>query len=1382
MNIHVPQSEQTKAEIQELMMIEKNIVSTQNNKPVIGVIQDALLGTFKITSRDTFISEEVFMNIMMKLKNNSISLPEPTIYKPKKLWTGKQVFDLILPKINFHRFTPNHTQEDKKSFSIDDTEVIIRKGKLVSGQLCKKSIGASEGGIIHIIWLDYSPTHANDFISQTQYLINCWLQTSGFSIGAGDIFANNESLNSVSNIVKNAKEKVNQIIKIGQRNNLKPESYESKINQVLNNAVSQTGREIEKNTTLKNNIKTTVTGGSKGSILNIAQIMGCVGQQNVAGQRIDLGYTKRVLPHFERNDITPEAKGFVENSYEKGLEPYEFYYHAMGGREGVIDTACKSVTGDTPIIIDSGKKCQRVTIGEWIDKQLLVNKDQIKYYDEKNANMELLNIQNKSIKIPSTDKYGNITWENIINITRHDPSEMIYVIETKFGRKVKVVESKSLLILNEETNTYEPKDSQYVKVGDKVPVTKLLNVTNSLNTINLSEYLSKSEFIYGTDFNIAIKLVHNSLPRFWWKENNGKTFHLPYKHVHTILRAKNRSNIYHIKDSYIYPYSGKRTEAEIPEKLDLNYDNGLFIGLYLAEGNSHIKSGKVCIANNDENIQTFVKKWFDNMKISHKIYTKFTVGKSTTIQGYNTLLAKILNQLVGDSARSKKIPYESINAPDEFIYGLLDGYISGDGYISENSIEVGSASLELIEGISMLLTRIGIFSSIAKYQITKNNFNTKDIAPTYRLSIRSKYAVKFAENINLISNEKHKKMKLLLTRKSITKYIKNYNEQIDTINDEIISIEKIPSHVFGSKVYDLTVENTLNFSLANGLHVYDTSESGYIQRRLVKAMEDLQIHSDKTMRNSIGDVVQFVFGQDGMDSTYLISERYELWDSEIEFKNKFVERSTPKDELNIIRNIKETTKTTQFKSPVHITRMLETIQMNYSNKYEKLSPKFIFEEVQKLLNSLTLHNNKNDHYNEINNYANKQLCNLIQIKCATKQIRKVYKLTKEAYNDLIQQIKFEFQRSIIQTGDMVGTTSAQSLGETVTQLTLNTFHNAGNSAKNVTLGVPRLKEIINVSKNIKSPGMILPLKNEYNTKEYAEKIASEMEFTKFLDVVKSFKVISSNNMNQHSQIYFDFLNEYNDEYCEYKIEFELSSENLIKKNLSVLDVSIKIMETYENDILVCHNNENCDKILIDIYIVKKEEMENINIERYIRVFAHKIQHECIIQGLSDITQTYINSNNNNWFIETDGTNINSFLNNEYFDYINISTNDIMDVYETLGIEAARKLLLHELRKVIEFDGTYVNVRHFLTLVDTMTYKGDIMAITRHGINKSNTGPLMKCSFEETVDVLTDAAVFSEKDNLKGVTENIMVGKMSDVGTGNIELYYDLFWSECKCYN
>jgi DNA-directed RNA polymerase II subunit RPB1 len=158
----------------------------------------------------------------------------------------------------------------------------------------------------------------------------------------------------------------------------------------------------------------------------------------------------------------------------------------------------------------------------------------------------------------------------------------------------------------------------------------------------------------------------------------------------------------------------------------------------------------------------------------------------------------------------------------------------------------------------------------------------------------------------------------------------------------------------------------------------------------------------------------------------------------------------------------------------------------------------------------------------------------------------------------------------------------------------------------------------------------------------------------------------------------------------------------------------------------------------------------------------------VLSGIEGISKVYIDEN----FLETDGSSLQAALVHEAFDATKCVTNDITEVLEVLGIEAARKMLYMEIKKVLEFDGTYINDRHFITLVDVMTSKGCLMAITRHGINRGDNGPLMKCSFEETIDVLTDSAVFAEKDMLHGVTENITVGKLANMGTGSFDLLYD----------
>lgn len=145
---------------------------------------------------------------------------------------------------------------------------------------------------------------------------------------------------------------------------------------------------------------------------------------------------------------------------------------------------------------------------------------------------------------------------------------------------------------------------------------------------------------------------------------------------------------------------------------------------------------------------------------------------------------------------------------------------------------------------------------------------------------------------------------------------------------------------------------------------------------------------------------------------------------------------------------------------------------------------------------------------------------------------------------------------------------------------------------------------------------------------------------------------------------------------------------------------------------------------------------------------------------------------NEWVLETEGSNLMQVLSVDYVDHTRSISNDIVEVFVVLGIEGVRGAILSELRNVISFDGSYVNYRHLACLVDVMTMQGHLMAIDRHGINRVESGPLLRCSFEETVDMLMDAAVYAEEEVLKGVTENIMMGQLARVGTGEVDLMLD----------
>ncbi|CAF5151720.1 unnamed protein product [Rotaria sp. Silwood1] len=144
-----------------------------------------------------------------------------------------------------------------------------------------------------------------------------------------------------------------------------------------------------------------------------------------------------------------------------------------------------------------------------------------------------------------------------------------------------------------------------------------------------------------------------------------------------------------------------------------------------------------------------------------------------------------------------------------------------------------------------------------------------------------------------------------------------------------------------------------------------------------------------------------------------------------------------------------------------------------------------------------------------------------------------------------------------------------------------------------------------------------------------------------------------------------------------------------------------------------------------------------------------------------------------WMLETDGTSLKKVLSTKDVDSRRTFTNDVVEIFDVLGIEAVRKAIEREMNHVISFDGSYVNYRHLALLCDVMTTKGHLMAITRHGINRQDVGPIMRCSFEETVDVLMEAAAHAEQDPLKGVSENILLGQLAKIGTGSFDLLLDV---------
>ena len=354
MNLHMPQSEESRAEVANLHRVTHLVITPQSNKPVMSIVQDALTACNKMTSRNVFLTRAEMMSLLMFLPSWNGRMPKPAIYFPQKLWTGKQLFSLIIPgRVNCNRTHSTHPESEDsgpyKWISHADTRVLIENGELICGILCKKTLGSSHGSLIHIIAMEQSHEETGNFFNNVQTVVNNWLLIEGHTIGIVDTLYDAKNREEIKKTIDKAKEEVFETIDQGHNQELTStpgrtlkQTFEEKVNMLLNEARDKAGSSAQKSVSKYNSFNLMVMSGAKGSKINISQVIACVGQQNVEGKRIPFGFNQRTLPHFIKNDLGPESKGFVENSYLAGLTPSEFYFHAMGGREGIIDTAIKT--------------------------------------------------------------------------------------------------------------------------------------------------------------------------------------------------------------------------------------------------------------------------------------------------------------------------------------------------------------------------------------------------------------------------------------------------------------------------------------------------------------------------------------------------------------------------------------------------------------------------------------------------------------------------------------------------------------------------------------------------------------------------------------------------------------------------------------------------------------------------------------------------------------------------------------------------------------------------------------------------------------------------------------------------------------------------------
>src|SRR5881296_1180657 len=346
MNLHVPQSEEARAEAALLMRVQDQLISPRYGGPIIGGIRDFITGAFLLTRDDTTLTKAEFANLAL-VGGYSGPLPEPKHHENgRKIYTGKQLFSLFLPK----DFNFIITSKWNKAAKGEGKDVVIKNGELMSGVIDKASIGAEEpDSVLHRIAKDYGTDEARKFLDSILTTLKTYITHRGFTYGYSDLWLSPETRQEISDIIQKTYEKVYELIQQYNDGTLPltrglaaEEALELYVVNELSRARDRAGRTADRAFPDENSGVIMASTGARGSTLNIGQMTAALGQQSIRGKRIQKGYHNRALSHFKPKDANPDAKGFVKSNYRDGLSPLEFFFHAMGGREGLVDTAVRT--------------------------------------------------------------------------------------------------------------------------------------------------------------------------------------------------------------------------------------------------------------------------------------------------------------------------------------------------------------------------------------------------------------------------------------------------------------------------------------------------------------------------------------------------------------------------------------------------------------------------------------------------------------------------------------------------------------------------------------------------------------------------------------------------------------------------------------------------------------------------------------------------------------------------------------------------------------------------------------------------------------------------------------------------------------------------------
>ena len=1446
MNLHMPQDQESESELINLAAVPYQIISPANNSAIIGIYQDSMLGSYRFTRENIDFTQKDAMNLLMMF--NRIN---PTNLKKKinERVSNFEILSQIMPPLTIKVKNKQFENDDKPNYETSNNIVEIINGKYIRGQMDKGILGSGTKGLLHRVCNDFGNMASSQFIDDLQNIITEYMKQSAFSVGISDLITDDKTNEKIISIITDKKTDVKNLIdqvKIGVFENnsgkTNEEEFETKVNNILSKAQNEAGREALKSLSKDNRFVVMFNAGSKGSEINIQQMTACLGQQNVDGKRIPYGFEHRTLPHYTKYDDSSIARGFVESSYIDGLSPQELFFHAMGGRIGLIDTAVKtSTTGYIQRRLIKGLEDLMVNY----DMTIRTNKNKVVQFSYGEDSIDTVKVENQDLPIVDMSIQDIYAHFAIIDDKTKSKALSGMFIKSAYTRQKKqtgdlnnlckyyidfMIENRNKIV----KNIFNYKSDRVVRV----PVAFAYIIQNiigqqginknSLVDITMLEAFEMIEKVFEQLMLITFAKPTELFKVLYFYYLSPKDLLLNKRFNKKALEILLQTIILTYKRSIVAPgemvgmIAAQSIGEPTTQMSNIYCEHIRCVKINKISKNVSMVTGpigKLCDDLIDENphytfntghensVETLLEALEDEYyivgvdtqeqthwnKISHisRHPTNGDLVKITTRSGRSTTTTLSHSHLIRDEETQQVAPIKGSDLVEgmripvakyientfvndqvligekaqklDHLFGWFIGAYLAEGNISGNTICITNISQFYIDNVTKSAFEFGKNTIVRKYNgqygpgVT-TSFNHKELAkfiietcntgsfvkriPDFAFTAPNEFKAGLIQGYmdgdgNFQSDEKHHQIRSCSRSKELSyniALILNYFGIFASVKEQ--NVKSCP-------MYNVSISAKYSKLYQDNIGSLVHSEK---LMNLVKYIERTDAHNLSDDIDKINGLGQIIAKCGKLLALPGQSRNYGRW-----AKKDTIGRRTLQKYVEIFES--------------------------HSNSH------FIQDELR-ILNQAV---NSSVIWDEI-----------VNIEIIPGDVNEfVYDFTVPAN-----------QTFMLDSGIIVHNT-------------LNTFHFAGVASKsNVTRGVPRIEEILALSASIKNPSLTVYLKEEeQNDKDKANTYQYMLEHTKLAEIVTSVTIcfdpddlntlISEDKLTMSQYREFENLvdecmgqdlNAMQTEKTKWIIRMEMDPEVMLEKNITMDDVNFALNNSYKDEISCIYSDYNSDKLVFRIRMnnilkntsgkngkkIKVNPLDQSDQIYILKNFQDQLLEGIVLRGVKNINKVILRKIKNNliekggsfikddiWVLDTIGTNLLTVLGLDYIDNKKTISNDIIEIFNVLGMEAARQCIYNELSEVLEFDGAYVNAHHMSLLCDRMTFSGKLISIFRHGINNDDIGPIAKASFEETPEMFLRAARHAELDTLRGISANVMCGQEGLFGTASFQVVLDI---------